>query len=49
MTDGPDLGAAQERSAHVRRKPSEYVREHVRFTTQPLEDVNVEMYREYLD
>jgi uncharacterized protein len=34
---------------HVRRKPSEYVREHVRFTTQPLEDVNVEMYREYLE
>jgi predicted TIM-barrel fold metal-dependent hydrolase len=25
------------------------VREHVRFTTQPLEDVNVEMYRDYLD
>ena len=34
---------------HVRRKPSEYVREHVRFTTQPLEDVNVGMYREYLE
>jgi predicted TIM-barrel fold metal-dependent hydrolase len=23
---------------HVRRRPSEYVREHIRFTTQPLED-----------
>jgi predicted TIM-barrel fold metal-dependent hydrolase len=34
---------------HVRRKPSEYVREHVRFTTQPLEDVNVEMYRDYIE
>jgi predicted TIM-barrel fold metal-dependent hydrolase len=34
---------------HVRRRPSEYVREHVRFTTQPLEDVNVGMYREYLE
>ena len=33
----------------MRRKPSEYVREHVRFTTQPLEDVNVGMYREYLE
>ena len=27
---------------HVRRRPSDYVREHVRFTTQPLEEVNVE-------
>ena len=26
---------------HVRRRPSEYVREHVRFTTQPLEDADV--------
>jgi predicted TIM-barrel fold metal-dependent hydrolase len=34
---------------HVRRKPSEYIREHVRFTTQPLEDVNVETYRDYLE
>ncbi|OBB03381.1 amidohydrolase [Mycobacteriaceae bacterium 1482268.1] len=34
---------------HVRRRPSEYVREHVRFTTQPLEDVDVQVYREYLD
>ena len=30
---------------HVRRRPSDYVREHVRFTTQPLEDVDVGMYR----
>ena len=34
---------------HVRRRPSDYVREHVRFTTQPLEDVNVAMYREYIE
>jgi predicted TIM-barrel fold metal-dependent hydrolase len=34
---------------HVRRRPSEYVREHVRFTTQPLEEVEVETYLEYLD
>ena len=33
----------------MRRKPSDYVREHVRFTTQPLEDVNVAMYRDYLE
>ncbi len=32
----------------VRRKPSDYVRDHVRFTTQPLEDVNVAVYREYI-
>jgi uncharacterized protein len=34
---------------HVRRRPSEYVREHVRFTTQPLEDADVKQFREYLD
>ena len=34
---------------HVRRKPSDYVREHVRFTTQPLEEVDVGEYREYLE
>jgi predicted TIM-barrel fold metal-dependent hydrolase len=34
---------------HVRRRPSDYVREHVRFTTQPLEEVEVETYLEYLD
>jgi uncharacterized protein len=34
---------------HVRRRPSEYVREHVRFTTQPMEEVDVETYLEYLD
>jgi predicted TIM-barrel fold metal-dependent hydrolase len=34
---------------HVRRRPSEYVREHVRFTTQPLEDVDVRQFREYLE
>lgn len=33
----------------VRRRPSDYVREHVRFTTQPLEDVNVAVYRDYLE
>jgi uncharacterized protein len=33
---------------HVRRRPSEYVREHVRFTTQPLEDVDVAPFRDYL-
>lgn len=33
----------------VRRRPSDYVREHVRFTTQPLEDVNPAVYREYLE
>jgi predicted TIM-barrel fold metal-dependent hydrolase len=33
----------------VRRRPSDYVREHVRFTTQPLEEVEVETYLEYLD
>ncbi len=33
----------------VRRRPSEYVREHVRFTTQPLEEINVAVYREYLE
>jgi predicted TIM-barrel fold metal-dependent hydrolase len=34
---------------HVRRRPSEYVREHVRFTTQPLEDADVGQFREYLE
>lgn len=34
---------------HVRRRPSDYVREHVRFTTQPLEEVNVTTYREYIE
>jgi predicted TIM-barrel fold metal-dependent hydrolase len=34
---------------HVRRRPSEYVREHVRFTTQPLEDADVRQFREYLE
>jgi len=34
---------------HVRRRPSEYVREHVRFTTQPLEDADVKHFREYLE
>jgi predicted TIM-barrel fold metal-dependent hydrolase len=34
---------------HVRRRPSDYVREHVRFTSQPLEDVDVGAYREYLE
>lgn len=34
---------------HVKRRPSEYVREHVRFTTQPVEEVEVETYLEYLD
>lgn len=33
---------------HVRRRPSDYVKEHVRFTTQPLEDVDTSVYREYL-
>lgn len=33
----------------VKRRPSEYVREHVRFTTQPIEEVDVETYLEYLD
>jgi hypothetical protein len=49
VADGPDLGQRKGDLPHVRRKPSEYVREHVRFTTQPLEDVNVAMYREYLE
>jgi predicted TIM-barrel fold metal-dependent hydrolase len=34
---------------HVRRRPSDYVREHVRFTTQPLEEVNVGVYQEYIE
>ncbi|POX92113.1 amidohydrolase [Mycobacterium kansasii] len=34
---------------HVRRSPSEYVREHVRFTTQPLEEVDTVKFRQYLD
>lgn len=34
---------------HVRRKPSEYVREHVYFTTQPLEEVDVHVFRQYMD
>jgi uncharacterized protein len=34
---------------HVHRPPSEYVREHVRFTTQPLEDVESPQFREYLE
>lgn len=34
---------------HVRRRPSEYVREHVRFTTQPLEDADTVQFREYLE
>ena len=33
----------------VRRRPSDYVREHVRFTTQPLEEVDVVVYREYIE
>jgi predicted TIM-barrel fold metal-dependent hydrolase len=33
----------------VRRRPSEYVREHVRFTTQPLEDTDVAVFREYVE
>ena len=33
----------------VRRRPSEYVREHVRFTTQPLEDADTVEFREYLE
>jgi predicted TIM-barrel fold metal-dependent hydrolase len=33
----------------VRRKPSDYVREHVYFTTQPLEEVDVDIFRQYLD
>jgi predicted TIM-barrel fold metal-dependent hydrolase len=33
---------------HVRRRPSEYG-EHVRFTTQPLEDADVRQFREYLE
>jgi predicted TIM-barrel fold metal-dependent hydrolase len=34
---------------HVRRRPSDYVREHVRFTTQPLEDADTVEFREYLE
>ncbi len=34
---------------HVRRRPSEYVREHVRFTTQPIEDVDTAAFRDYMD
>src|ERR1700751_4453358 len=34
---------------HVRRLPSDYVREHVRFTTQPLEDADTVQFREYLE
>lgn len=34
---------------YVRRRPSDYVREHVRFTTQPLEEVEVSTYLEYLE
>ncbi|ETW22800.1 hypothetical protein [Mycobacterium gastri] len=34
---------------HVRRRPSEYVREHVRLTTQPLEDADTVEFRQYLD
>jgi predicted TIM-barrel fold metal-dependent hydrolase len=34
---------------HVRRRPSDYVRDHVSFTTQPLEEVNVAVYREYIE
>ena len=34
---------------HVRRRPSDYVREHVRFTTQPLEDADTVQFREYLE
>ncbi|MGB8403944.1 MAG: amidohydrolase family protein [Mycobacterium sp.] len=33
----------------VRRRPSDYVREHVRFTTQPIEEVDVTPFREYVD
>jgi predicted TIM-barrel fold metal-dependent hydrolase len=33
----------------VRRPPSEYVREHIRFTTQPLEDADLNQYRSYLE
>jgi predicted TIM-barrel fold metal-dependent hydrolase len=33
----------------VRRRPSDYVREHVRFTTQPLEDVDTVEFRDYLE
>lgn len=34
---------------HVRRRPSDYVREHVRFTTQPIEEVDATTFREYLE
>lgn len=34
----------------VKRKPSEYVQEHVRFTTQPLEDpANLAEYKQYIE
>jgi predicted TIM-barrel fold metal-dependent hydrolase len=33
----------------VKRKPSEYVRDHVWFTTQPLEDVETPKLRKYLE
>jgi hypothetical protein len=34
---------------HVRRRPSDYVREHVRFTTQPIEEVDAPKFRDYLE
>jgi len=34
---------------HVRRRPSDYVREHVRFTTQPIEEVDAGTLREYIE
>jgi len=33
---------------HVRRRPSEYVREHVYFTTQPLDDVDTREHTEFV-
>jgi len=34
---------------HVRRRPSDYVREHVRFTTQPIEEVDAGTLRKYIE
>src|SRR3954451_1610580 len=33
----------------VKRRPSEYVREHVFFTTQPLDDVDIDEHKRYME